>query len=138
MERTFALIKPEAVAAGNTGRIIARIEEDGFEIKALKMTCLTKCQAENFYEAHREKAFFDEIADNLSSGAVVAMVLEKENAIEDFRRLMGAANPAAAEDGTLRCLYGQSIEKNGVHGAENAESAAAETAFFFGRVEIAG
>lgn len=137
MEKTFALIKPEAVAEGNAGRIIARIEEDGFTIKALKMVRLTKQQAEDFYEVHREKAFFDEIVANISGGPVVAMVLEKENGIEDFRRLMGATNPAAAEDGTLRCLYGKSIEKNGIHGAETAEGAATEIAFFFSCIEIA-
>lgn len=136
MERTFALIKPEAVADGNAGKIIACIETAGFCIKALKMVRLSKQQAENFYEMHREKAFFDEITANLADKDAIAMVLAKENAVEDFRRLMGATNPAAAEDGTLRCLYGKSIEKNGIHGAETAEIASVETAFFFSRIEI--
>ena len=136
MEKTFALIKPEAVSGGNTGKIIARIEEEGFSIKALKMISLSRRQAENFYAVHREKAFFEAIVAHISSSSVVALVLEKDNAVADFRQLMGATNPAAAEEGTLRRIYGQSVDMNGIHGSDSVENAAFEMSYFSSGMEI--
>ena len=136
MEKTFALIKPEAVSGGNTGKIIARIEEEGFSIKALKMISLSRRQAENFYAVHREKAVFEAIVAHISSSSVVALVLEKDNAVADFRQLMGATNPAAAEEGTLRHIYGQSVDMNGIHGSDSVENAAFEMSYFFSGMEI--
>ena len=136
MEKTFALIKPEAVSGGNTGKIIARIEEEGFSIKALKMISLSRRQAENFYAVHHEKAFFEAIVAHISSSSVVALVLEKDNAVADFRQLMGATNPVAAEEGTLRRIYGQSVDMNGIHGSDSVENAAFEMSYFFSGMEI--
>lgn len=136
MEQTLALIKPEAVVSGYTGKIINKIEDAGFNIVGLKMLHMSKEKARSFYAVHQDKAFFDEVVDCICRGSVVALMLEKENAVEDFRKLMGATNPAVAEDGTLRKLYGQSIEKNGIHGADSVETAQVECGFFFSRFEI--
>lgn len=136
MEKTLAFIKPEAVCDNNSGKIINDIENAGFQISALKMVRLSVEQAQKFYEIHKEKAFFDDLVNNISCGSIIAMVLTKENAVEDFRKIMGAANPAAAEEGTLRKLYGESIEKNGIHGADSLENANTEIGFFFNKLEI--
>ena len=134
MEKTLAFIKPEAVCNNNSGKIIDSIENAGFQVAALKMVRLSVEQAQKFYEIHKEKAFFDDLVNNISCGSIIAMVLAKENAVEDFRKLI--KNPAAAEEGTLRKLYGESIEKNGIHGADSIENANTEIGFFFNKLEI--
>ncbi len=136
MERTFSMIKPEAVLGCVAGKIITRIEESGLKIIAQKMLRLSKEQAACFYAAHKDKAFFEELIENITAGPVIVQVLAGENAIEEYRRLMGAANPAAAEENTLRRLYGISIEKNAVHGSDCPETAAREISFFFNQLEI--
>ncbi len=136
MEKTFSMIKPEAVLGGNAGKIMTAVEESGLKIVAQKMLRLSPEQAGSFYAVHRDKAFFDELIENITAGPVIVQVLAGENAIEEYRRLMGAANPAAAEEGTLRRLYGISIEKNAVHGSDCAETAEREISFFFNQLEI--
>ena len=134
MEKTLSMIKPEAVGRGLSGKIIAAIEESGLKVVAQKMLRLSREQAARFYAVHQNKAFFDELIENITAGPVIVQVLAGENAIEEYRRLMG--NPAAAEEGTLRRLYGVSIEKNAVHGSDGPETAEREIAFFFNRLEI--
>jgi nucleoside-diphosphate kinase len=131
MEKTFAIIKPDAVAAGNTGKIIDRIEGAGFTIKAMKKVAMTKAIAEGFYAVHAERPFFNDLTDFMSSGPCVVMCLEKDNAILDWRGLMGATNPAEAEEGTLRKEFGASIDNNATHGSDAPETAAEELAYFF-------
>ncbi len=136
MEKTLSIIKPEAVSRGLSGKIIAAIEQDGLKIVAQKMLRLSHEEAARFYAVHQNKAFFDELIENITAGPVIIQVLAGENAIEKYRRLMGNTNPAAAEDGTLRRSYGVSIEKNAVHGSDCEESAEREIAFFFNHLEI--
>ncbi len=136
MERTFSMIKPEAVINKVSGKIITAIEEHGLKIIAQKMLQLSKEQACCFYAAHRDKAFFNELINNITAGPVIVQVLSGDNAVEDYRSLMGAANPASAEEGSLRKLYGISIEKNAVHGSDCAQTAEREIAFFFNQLEI--
>ena len=136
MQRTFAIIKPDAVGRNLTGRIIARIEEQGFRIIALKRLRLSQAQAEGFYAVHRGKPFFASLAAYMTSGPCVAMVLEKENAIADWRKLMGATNPANAEPGTIRKDFAESLERNSVHGSDAPETAAYEIPYFFSALEI--
>ncbi|MFH1832391.1 MAG: nucleoside-diphosphate kinase [bacterium] len=131
MERTLGLIKPDAVKAKFTGRIISRIEEEGFNIVALKKLTLSKEQAEKFYAVHKERPFFGELVDFMSSGPIIAMALEKENAIAEWRKLMGATNPEKAEENTLRKLYAKSMGENATHGSDAPETAAVEIPFFF-------
>ncbi len=131
MNKTLAIIKPEAVEDGNIGAILKMIEEDGFKIIHLKKTTLSQEQAENFYEVHKEKAFFKNLIAYITSGSVVIAQLEKENAVSSFRRLIGATNPAEADKNTIRKLYGTSKEKNAVHGSDSDENAAKEVNFFF-------
>ncbi len=135
MEKTFAIIKPDAVAAGNSGKIIDRIEQEGFKIIAMKKIRLTKKQAEGFYAVHKEKPFFNDLTDFMSSGPCIVMALEKDNAILDWRKLMGATNPADAEEGTLRKLYGKNIDNNATHGSDAPETAAIELKYFFSDLE---
>jgi nucleoside-diphosphate kinase len=135
MEKTFAIIKPDAVAAGNSGKIIDRIEQEGFKIIAMKKIKLTKEQAEGFYAVHKEKPFFNDLTDFMSSGPCIVMALEKENAIKDWRNLMGATNPVDAEEGTLRKLYGKNIDNNATHGSDAPETAAIELKYFFSDLE---
>ncbi len=131
IERTFAIIKPDAVSAKNSGKIINRIEAEDFNILALQKIFLTKEQAENFYDVHKGKAFFDELIDFMTSGPVIIMVLEKDNAIKSWRDLMGATDPAQAEPNSIRKLFGTSKGKNATHGSDAPETAQREIAFFF-------
>lgn len=133
--RTFTMIKPDAVADGNTGAIIQMIEKAGFRIVALKKTLLTPERAGEFYAVHKERGFYQDLCQYMSSGAIVPMILEKENAVADFRKLIGATNPANAEDGTIRKLFAKSIEANAIHGSDSDENAAIEGNFFFAATE---
>ena len=136
MERTFSIIKPNAVADSNIGNIIARFEKEGLKIAALKLTKLSKEKAEGFYIEHKERPFFGSLVGFMTEGPVVLMVLEGENAVEKNRKIMGATNPANAEEGTLRKLYAKSIEANAVHGSDSDENALIEAAFHFSGREI--
>jgi nucleoside-diphosphate kinase len=129
--KTFTMIKPDATGAGNTGKIIDRIIEAGFSLKAMKLTRLSKADAEAFYAVHKERPFFGELVEYMTSGPIVAAILEKENAVEDFRKLIGATNPEEAAEGTIRRDFAQSIAANAVHGSDSDENAAIEGAFFF-------
>lgn len=136
MERTFAIIKPDAVGARLTGRIIQRIEDEGFQIRAMRMVNLTKQEAEGFYAVHRERPFFSSLTTFMSSGPVVVLALEAPDAIRKWRTLMGATDPAKAEAGTLRKEFGRSIEHNATHGSDAPETAAFELAYFFPGIEL--
>jgi len=133
--QTFTMIKPDATQKGYTGAILDQIIKAGFSIKAMKWTCLTKEQAGLFYDIHRERPFFGELVDFMSSGPIVAAVLEKENAVTDFRTLIGATNPAQAAEGTIRKLYAASVGENAVHGSDSDENAIIEADFFFSKLE---
>ncbi|MFT4033157.1 MAG: nucleoside-diphosphate kinase [Siphonobacter sp.] len=133
--RTFTMIKPDATEAGYTGAIIKMIEEAGFRIVAMKKTQLTQQQAGRFYAVHAERGFYADLCTYMSSGAIVPMILEKDNAVADFRKLIGATNPANAEEGTIRKLYAKSIEANAIHGSDSDENAAIESSFFFAVTE---
>lgn len=132
---TLTMIKPDAVAAGNSGKIIDMIIGAGFKIRAMKLTQLSKEKAEQFYSVHKERGFFPELIAFMTEGPIVAAVLEKDNAVEDFRKLIGATNPANAEDGTIRKLYAKDIERNAVHGSDSNENAEIEAKFHFGTDE---
>lgn len=136
MERTFAIIKPDAVASGHAGAILAKIEENGFRIIGMKMLRLSKEQAEGFYAVHRERGFFSSLVTFMTEGKVVVLALERENAIAKWRELMGATNPANAAEGTIRKQFAESIERNAVHGSDAAETAAVEIPYFFSSVEL--
>ncbi len=131
IEQTFAIIKPDATKAGYTGKILDRIEAEGFQIKNLKKVHLTKAQAEGFYAVHRERGFFGELVQFMSSGPCVVMILEKEGAIAAWRDLMGATNPEKAEAHQLRKQFGRNIGENATHGSDAPETAAFETSYFF-------
>ncbi len=133
--RTFTMIKPDATQKGYTGAILDQIVKAGFSIKAMKWTRLTKEQAGLFYEIHKERPFYGELVDFMSSGPIVAAILEKDNAVADFRKLIGATNPAQAEEGTIRKLYAASVGENAVHGSDSDENAAIEGDFFFSKLE---
>ena len=128
---TFSMIKPDAVSENNIGAILKMMEEAGFRIAAIKKTQLTKRTAGKFYEVHKERPFYDDLTTYMSSGPIVALVLEKENAVADFRQLIGATNPDEAEEGTIRQRYAKSIEANAVHGSDADETAEKEAEFFF-------
>jgi len=132
---TFTMVKPAAVADGHAAAILAKITEGGFKIKALKMTRLSREQAEQFYAIHSERPFFKSLVASMTSGPIVAALLEKENAVEGFRGYIGATNPADAAEGTIRKLYGKSIEANAVHGSDSDENARIESAYFFSEFE---
>ncbi|MBS1780038.1 MAG: nucleoside-diphosphate kinase [Bacteroidetes bacterium] len=133
--RTFTMIKPDAVKAGNIGNILQMINAAGFRIVAMKYTRLTMDQAGKFYEVHKERPFYGELCEFMSSGPIVAAILEKDNAVADFRTLIGATNPAQAEEGTIRKKYATSIGENAVHGSDSDENAAIEGSFFFNGLE---
>jgi nucleoside-diphosphate kinase len=133
--RTFTMIKPDAYEAGNSGAIVKMIEEAGFRIVAAKLTRLTPERAGQFYAVHSARPFYADLCKYMSSGNIIAMILEKENAVADFRKLIGATNPANAEEGTIRKVFAQSIEKNAVHGSDSDENAAIEGSFFFAGTE---
>lgn len=132
---TFTMIKPDAVTDGYSGPIISLIEKAGFRIAAMKMLRLTKERAGQFYAVHRERPFYESLCTYMSGGHIIAMMLEKENAVEDFRKLIGATNPAQAAEGTIRKLYARSMESNAVHGSDSDENAAIECDFFFSKLE---
>ncbi len=132
---TFSIIKPNAVRTGKTGPILAMINEAGFEISAMKMLRMTREQAENFYEVHREKPFYDGLVEFMSSGPVFVMILRHENAVEEFRKLIGATDPAKAEPGTIRKIYAVSVQMNAIHGSDSDENAVRESDFFFSAIE---
>ena len=130
-KRTFTMIKPDAVEAGNIGGILNMITEGGFRIVSLKLTQLTVADAQKFYAVHAERPFYGELVEFMSRGPIVAAILEKDNAVEDFRTLIGATNPADAAEGTIRKKYAKSIGKNAVHGSDSDENAEIEAAFHF-------
>ena len=136
MERTFAIIKPDAFAAGHAGKILARIYAEGFKVVGLKKLYLRKVEAEGFYAVHSERPFFGELTDFMSSGPCIVMALEAEGAILKWRDLMGATNPAEAADGTLRKEFGASIGENATHGSDAPETAAFELGYFFNGLEL--
>jgi len=136
MERTFAIIKPDAFAAGNAGKILARIYAEGFSVVGIKKLYMSKVEAEGFYYVHRERPFFGELTDFMSSGPCIVMVLEAEGAIAKWRDLMGATNPAEAAKGTMRKEFGASIGENATHGSDAPETAAFEIPFFFSGLEL--
>lgn len=133
--RTFTMIKPDAVKAGNIGNILQMINAAGFRIVAMKYLNITRQQAEKFYEVHAARPFYGELTEFMSSGPIVAAILEKDNAVADFRALIGATNPAQAEEGTIRKKYAKSVGENAVHGSDSDENAAIEGNFFFSGLE---
>ena len=135
-QRTFSIVKPDAVRKGFTGAILAQVEKAGFKLVAIKKLSLTEEQAKGFYQVHQERPFFGSLMKFMASGPIFAMVLEKENAIADLRKLMGATNPANAEEGTIRKLFADSIEENAIHGSDGEETAAFEIGFFFAGYEL--
>jgi nucleoside-diphosphate kinase len=138
MSRTFAMIKPDAVQAGNAGKIIAHIQQAGFRIVGMKLTQISRQQAEKFYEVHAARPFYGELVEFMSSGPSVVLALDAENAVTLWRETIGATDPAEAAEGTIRKLYAESKGKNAVHGSDADETAAAEIAFFFSGTELVG
>lgn len=138
MSRTFAMIKPDAVLAGNAGRIIAHVQQAGFRIVGMKLTQISRQQAEAFYEVHAARPFYGELVEFMSSGPSVVLALEAENAVTKWRETIGATDPAEAAEGTIRKLYAESKGKNAVHGSDADETAAVEIAFFFSGTELVG
>lgn len=136
--RTFTMIKPDAVESNHIGHILAMVTDAGFTIKAMRFTRLSRKDAETFYAVHKERPFFGELVDYMISGPIVAAILEKDNAVADFRELIGATDPADAAEGTIRKKYAESKAKNAVHGSDSDENAAIESAFHFSEREIVG
>ena len=136
--RTFTMLKPDALENGHTGKIIDMIIQAGFQIKAMKLTQLTTEQAQEFYEVHAERPFYGELVEYMTSGPIVAAILEKDNAVADFRTLIGATDPADAAEGTIRKYYAESKGRNAVHGSDSDENAAIEGEFHFSASEIVG
>ena len=134
--RTFTMLKPDSLEKGNTGTILEKINTAGFKIVALKQTQMSKRDAEAFYEVHKERPFYGELVTYMTRGPIVAAILEKENAVEDFRSLIGATNPEEAAEGTIRKLYATSISENAVHGSDSDENASIEGAFHFSGRDI--
>jgi len=137
LQRTFSIVKPDAVRKGQTGAVLAMIEAAGFRLVAIKRLSISKQQAAGFYAVHAQRPFFNSLTDFMSSGPIFVMVLEKENAIADLRKLMGATNPANAEEGTIRKKFAGSIEENTIHGSDGEETAAFEIGYFFAGYELA-
>lgn len=135
-QRTFSIIKPDAVRKGYAGAILAEIEKAGFKIVSIKKMSISKAQAEGFYAVHKERPFFGSLTDFMSSGPIFPMVLDKDNAIADLRKLMGATNPASAEEGTIRKKFAGSIEENAIHGSDAEDTAAFEIGYFFAGSEL--
>jgi len=136
MEKTFTILKPDTVKAGNMGAIISQLEKEGFRIRAMKMVHLTEAQAQGFYYVHKERPFFGSLVKFMSEGPIVPMVLEADNAIEKLRKVMGATDSKKAEAGTIRKQFGTDIERNAIHGSDGPETAASEIAYFFSQLEI--
>jgi nucleoside-diphosphate kinase len=131
VERTFSIIKPDAVTAGNTGNILALLEKSGFKIIGMRRTRLSEAQAQAFYAVHKERPFFNGLVKFMTEGPIVLLALERENAVKQLREVMGATNPANAADGTVRKLFATDIERNAIHGSDAPETAAVELSFFF-------
>lgn len=138
MSRTFAIIKPDAVQNGHAGKIIAHIQQAGFRVLGMKLTQISLAQAQKFYEVHRERGFYGELVEFMSSGPSVVLALEADNAVSRWRETIGATDPAEAADGTIRKLYAESKGRNAVHGSDADDTAAAEIAFFFSGTELVG
>jgi nucleoside-diphosphate kinase len=136
MPTTLAILKPDSVAAGHAGKILARLVEEGFTIRGLKVMRLSEAQARAFYEVHRERPFYDSLVRFMTSGPVMPVALERDDAVARLREVMGATDVAKAAPGTIRNLWGTSIERNAIHGSDSPENAAAEVAFFFSRAEL--
>ena len=136
LQRTLALVKPDAVANGHVGDIIAAIEKEGFRLVAMKLMHLSRSQAEGFYYVHKERPFFNDLVTFMTEGPIVAMILEKDGAIAAWRNLMGATNPKDAEPGTMRKRFGSGIERNATHGSDAEDTAAFETRYFFNATEM--
>lgn len=136
VERTLAIIKPDAVAKNVIGEIVAKIQAAGFKVLGMKLTKITPEQAGKFYQVHKERPFYGDLCEYMSGGPIVPIALEKENAIEDYRNLIGNTDASKAEPGTIRNLYGESLEKNAVHGSDSVENGQIEIAFFFSDSEI--
>jgi nucleoside-diphosphate kinase len=135
-QRTFSIVKPDAVSKGFTGAVLGEIDKAGFRFVALKQQSISKRQAEGFYAVHKGKPFFDALCEFMSSGTLVLMVLEKDNAIADLRKLMGATNPANAEEGTIRKQFASSIQENAIHGSDAEDTAAFEIGYWFAGYEL--
>ena len=135
-QRTFSIIKPDAMRKGYAGAILAEFDKAGFKIVGVKKLFLSKSQAEGFYHVHAQRPFFDSLTTFMSSGSIIALVLEKDNAIADLRKLMGATNPANAEEGTIRKKFAGSIEENAIHGSDAEDTAAFEIGYFFAGLEL--
>lgn len=136
MQMTLAILKPDSVEAGSAGKILAHLEQEGFKLRGLKMLRLTETQAKAFYEVHKERPFYGSLVEFMTSGPVVPVALEREDAVAHLRKTMGATDVAKAEAGTVRKLYGTSIERNAIHGSDSPENAAIEISFFFSRAEL--
>jgi len=136
MAITLTILKPDSVGAGNAGKILALLEEKGFRIRAIKMLRLTESQARSFYDVHKERPFFGELIEFMTSGPVIPAALEHENAVAYLREVMGATNSREAAEGTLRALYGADVQYNAIHGSDSADNAARELAFFFSESEL--
>ena len=136
MERTLTILKPDSVAAGNAGNILALLEKEGFKVLGLKKLRLTDAQAKAFYEVHAARPFYGSLVEFMTGGPVIPIALEREDAVAHLRKVMGATDVAKAEEGTVRKLYGTSIEQNAIHGSDSAENAAIELSFFFSRTEL--
>lgn len=136
LQKTFSIIKPDAVASGKAGKILSLLESNGFRIAAMRMTKLSQSQAEGFYAVHRERPFYASLVKFMTEGPVVVMALEREDAVKKLREVMGATNPANAAEGTVRKLYAESIERNAIHGSDAPETAAEELKYFFTTVEL--
>jgi len=135
-DRTFTIVKPDSVRKGNFGKIVGRLEAEGFRILGLKKTSLSRVQAEGFYAVHRERPFFSGLVDYMTSGPVYVAALQRENAVKHLRQVMGATDPANADKGTIRADFGESIEQNAIHGSDSDENAAIEIGFFFAAAEL--
>jgi nucleoside-diphosphate kinase len=138
MERTLTIIKPDAVAAGTAGKILAHLENEGFRVLGLRRMHLTAAQAGAFYEVHKERPFYNDLVAFMTSGPCIPISLEREDAVSYLRQVMGATNPAEADEGTVRKLYATNVERNAIHGSDSQENAAIETSFFFARADLLG
>jgi nucleoside-diphosphate kinase len=136
MQRTFSIVKPDAVASGKAGKILALLEDNGFRIVALRMVKLSQSQAEGFYAVHKERPFYGSLVKFMTEGPVIVLALEREDAVKKLREVMGATNPANAAEGTVRKLFAESIERNAIHGSDAPETAAQELRFFFSTVDL--
>ena len=136
METTLAILKPDSVSAGNGGKILAQLEEEGFTVRGLKVLRLREAQAREFYAVHKDRPFYDSLVAFMTSGPVISVALERENAVPHLRQVMGATDSEQAEPGTVRNLYGTNIEKNAIHGSDSPENAAKELRFFFSDAEL--